>query len=164
MTEHALLTGAKEHANPLEEQMHRAAQGGNTSLVAELVEGGVDLHSRSIHSETALAEAARAGHLEIVQYLVGKGASVQVVGKDGGWTPLHWAARWGHTQTVHYLLEAGADAKAQTTDGQGTAFDVTQKEETKALLAKCWVVTKPLLRDVLVVDSHIAVRCFCQLP
>ena len=42
---------------------------------------------------------------------------VQLVGKQGGLTPLHFAARQGHTDSVKSLLAAGADINAPTGDG-----------------------------------------------
>jgi len=42
---------------------------------------------------------------------------VQLVGKQGGLTPLHFAARQGHTDSVRSLLAAGADINAPTGDG-----------------------------------------------
>ncbi len=42
---------------------------------------------------------------------------VQLVGKQGGLTPLHFAARQGHADSVKSLLAAGADLDVQTGDG-----------------------------------------------
>ncbi len=46
--------------------------------------------------------AAVSGHLDVVKYLVEKGADVKAADNDG-WTPLHWAAELGLLDVVKYL-------------------------------------------------------------
>ena len=52
--------------------------------------------------------AAGYGHFEIVQYLLGKGASIGTQEHDG-WTPLHLACEVSSYDTVRVLCENGAD-------------------------------------------------------
>jgi len=52
--------------------------------------------------------ACRNGHVEVADYLLGRGAEVDAKGYFGG-TGLHWAAINGHRQTVEFLLDRGAD-------------------------------------------------------
>eukprot|EP00899_Mesostigma_viride_P026581 jgi/Mesvir1/7107/Mv09212-RA.1 len=51
------------------------------------------------------------GHEEIVEFLLSKGARVDVANQDGN-TPLHWAALNGHLNVVNRLLQAGASPTA----------------------------------------------------
>ena len=62
---------------------------------------------------TPLDWAAARGHLEVADYLIRRGAKVNVA--DGtGWTPLHLAARAGHLDLVKLLVKHGADLEART--------------------------------------------------
>ena len=66
--------------------------------------------------ETALHKAAARGHMDIVQLLLSKGASIEA--KDTDWrTPLHCAALGGHTSTVGLLLSKGASLEVMDTHG-----------------------------------------------
>ncbi|CAM9772990.1 unnamed protein product [Scytosiphon promiscuus] len=68
----------------------------------------VDLDSTVPQSgRTALVIAARAGHVEAVQTLLGAGASSCLADKKG-WTALHFAAWKGHLRVVWELLGTGA--------------------------------------------------------
>ena len=69
---------------------------------------------------TALVEACRGGHLEVVRVLVKAGANVDVVWeeKDGVvWTLLPVAAQLGHVGIVKELIRGGANVLAPHSDG-----------------------------------------------
>jgi uncharacterized protein len=57
---------------------------------------------------TWLHVAASLGKLEIVRWLVDKGADVNAYGGTAGGAPLHRAASDGHIEVVRYLLDHGA--------------------------------------------------------
>ena len=80
-----------------------AALSGNVSVVVEMMNAGVPLHSRSEEGYTALQLAAMSNRTDVVQKLLQKGADVnkQI---DGGWTPLHYAAHWNSTNVIRVLL------------------------------------------------------------
>ncbi|MDH5682805.1 MAG: ankyrin repeat domain-containing protein, partial [Spirochaetota bacterium] len=56
------------------------------------------------------------GELEIVKYLISKGADIKVIRK-GGWTVLHSAARGGNLEIVKLLITKGADIHAKIKNG-----------------------------------------------
>jgi len=60
---------------------------------------------------TPLHNAAREGHLSVVEYLVNQKADINA--QASGWfssgTPLHLAAANGHLSVVEYLVNQGAD-------------------------------------------------------
>ncbi|KAM6262467.1 CARD- and ANK-domain containing inflammasome adapter protein-like [Porphyrio hochstetteri] len=58
-------------------------------------------------SETLLHVAATNGHLNIMEYLISKGAKTDAKDKEGR-TPLHRAAEKGHGEAVKVLLRHGA--------------------------------------------------------
>ena len=76
------------------------------------------IFSRSM--TTALTAAAREGHAEVVEALLGGGAYVDAVAADGS-TALMLAADGGHRTVVHSLLESGASIN-RLDDGSSTAL------------------------------------------
>lgn len=79
---------------------------GHTCIVRMLLEAGIEPNSSVWHETPALVEAARQGHVDIVQVLIAAGANV-----NGGFykVPLYAAAREGHLEVVRVLLDAGAN-------------------------------------------------------
>ena len=75
------------------------------------------------HLELALAWAARAGHLPVVELLLDRG--VDPAASDGdAMTALHWAAATGRMDVVDALLRRGAPLEAVNVWG-GTVLDST---------------------------------------
>ena len=68
--------------------------------------------------DAALHVASRKGNLQIVQYLLEKGANIEakVQGFNAGRTPLGLACEKGNLQIVQYLLEKGANIEAKDKD------------------------------------------------
>jgi ankyrin repeat protein len=52
--------------------------------------------------------AARNGHIDVVRFLLGKGADINCKGFFGA-PGLHWAAINGHKEMVEFLIDRGAD-------------------------------------------------------
>lgn len=61
--------------------------------------------------------AAARDHLEVVKFLVSKGARVNQA-DDGGGTALIYAVWKGYKDIVAFLLKSGADVYARTKDGR----------------------------------------------
>ena len=64
------------------------------------------------------------GHLQIVQYLIEKGANIEAEGRFYSHTPLHVACAFGHLQIVRYLIEKGADIEAKAEKQQRTPLHI----------------------------------------
>ena len=102
----ALLKDAGAATRATGQLLFRAASDGDAATVRDLVESGADLHwKRPKNHWTPLHEAAYEGHLEIVNYLVSKGADVADT-ETNGLTPLMLAAQEGRTEVVRALLDA----------------------------------------------------------
>lgn len=52
-------------------------------------------------------KAAQNGHLEVIKWLIQRGAAVDAIYGDD-WTPLFHAAYYGHLEVVEWLIEHGA--------------------------------------------------------
>lgn len=78
-------------------------------LVSDHTQAHSRLHLADHNGWQAIHEAVRAGHTEVVKYLVQMGADIGALTESGG-TPLYWAKRSlpkGHS-TIRYLEDIGA--------------------------------------------------------
>ena len=66
--------------------------------------------------ETLLHCAAYGGHLNVVEFLLERGADPNVQGDDG-WTPLHYAVSRYHVDVARVLLDHGADPTIRDNEG-----------------------------------------------
>jgi ankyrin repeat protein len=91
--------------------MFYAGIGGGSVEAAELLlEHGCDVDQES-QGTTGLHHAAMRGHLDLVAYLLEKGAQLDAVGLSvdrGGWTPLQAARERGTADVVRLLEQRGA--------------------------------------------------------
>ena len=86
----------------------RAARAGNADTVRSLLPSpNVDVNGVDDNGNTALIEAARFGHDDVVTALLIAKADVKVQ-NDQGKTALMLAAEGGHEESVRMLMQAGA--------------------------------------------------------
>uniref|UniRef100_A0A8C3HKV3 Ankyrin repeat domain-containing protein n=1 Tax=Chrysemys picta bellii TaxID=8478 RepID=A0A8C3HKV3_CHRPI len=94
----------KDHSNAV--SIFDAAAKGDLSDLAKVLKEN-DINAVNASNETLLHIAAANGHLAIIEYLINKGAKLNVKDKKGR-TPLHRAAEKGQDDAVKVLLQAGA--------------------------------------------------------
>jgi ankyrin repeat protein len=87
--------------------LQRAALADRNGMVTLLKARPLHLDFRDYDRRTALHVAASEGHLEICQFLIAKGASINRSDRWGG-SPLDDAHRHRHMDVVRYLREKGA--------------------------------------------------------
>ena len=75
------------------------------------LEHGHSIDETNENGGTCLHSASIMGSFPILQYLIEKGANIEVISEAG--TPLHIACFDGNLQTVQYLIEKGADIEAK---------------------------------------------------
>ncbi|XP_052801934.1 palmitoyltransferase ZDHHC17-like [Mya arenaria] len=95
----------------------KATQYGVFERVEELVEGGLDVNTMDQENVSLMHWAAINNRINIVRYLISKGAVIDRFGGDLNSTPLHWATRQGHLPMVVLLMSYGADPSVR--DGEG---------------------------------------------
>ncbi|PVD34087.1 hypothetical protein C0Q70_05350 [Pomacea canaliculata] len=95
----------------------RAVQYGIFPRVRELVEAGFDVNQMDHENVSLLHWAAINNRLDIVRYLISKGAIIDRIGGDLNSTAMHWATRQGHLAMVVLLMGHGADPSSF--DGEG---------------------------------------------
>lgn len=92
----------------------KAAENGNLNKIKQMCESMPEIIKTADKDEwTALLYAARFGRLDVVKYLLDKGAKIDEMDVDR-YTALHHAAAFGHKSTCEYLLKKGAKINART--------------------------------------------------
>ncbi|CAN6208917.1 unnamed protein product [Urochloa humidicola] len=94
----------------LNSPLHLAAAKGHHEIAALLLENGADVNARNIYGQTALMQACRFGHWEVVQTLLVFRCNVSKVDSLSSRTALHVAAAGGHVKCARLLLAAAAAA------------------------------------------------------
>jgi RNA polymerase sigma factor (sigma-70 family) len=107
--------------------LHLAAHYGHLNVVAALVENSAPLERSSLNSigNTAVGAAVWGNRLDVVRYLVGKGARLDARNRFGQ-SPLHRAVWRGAAEIAEFLIDAGADESARDPDGR-TPAEVAEK-------------------------------------
>jgi hypothetical protein len=120
----------------------KAASAGDTKKCADLIHKGVNVNSKSALGDTALIFASRGCHSETVQFLLSKGASVNVHGKDK-LTPLISVLDQKHSpnqlSTIRVLIDRSAQIDARDSRSQTAlmyAVDYANIEALKYLIEK----------------------------
>ena len=133
-----------------------AARRGDAAAVASLVENGTDVNARDDDGQTPLHHAVAqvklepqripdaekglpegehaftmvpVGHIEVIQYLVTKGADVNATDRMGN-TPLHHAAFVNTPDVVQFLLDNGAKADVKSSQGINAIEFAKMRQET----------------------------------
>lgn len=88
----------------LNSPLHFAAAKGHNEIVTLLLENGADVNLRNYCGQTALMQACRYGHWEVVQTLLIFRSVVTRVDYLSGRTALHFAAVGGHVRCIRLLV------------------------------------------------------------
>ena len=96
---------------PPDDAFQLAAGQGFLEIVRVFVESGVN-------PTYGLSEAAYAGHLPIVEYLLNHGADIHADNDSA----VRWAARGGHRNVIRALVERGANIRAYGDDALRQAY------------------------------------------
>ncbi|XP_035703978.1 ankyrin repeat domain-containing protein 17 isoform X5 [Folsomia candida] len=122
--------GHNHHGGPCPNN-HKGC-GGHTNAVGTQTPGAaVDKNAKALDvdsatessGETSLSIAAGQGHLEVVEFLLERNASIEHRDKKGC-TPLILAADGGHEKVVDRLISQGADVEAQSERTKDTALSL----------------------------------------
>ncbi|CAG9820616.1 unnamed protein product [Phaedon cochleariae] len=99
--------------------LHMLGFKGNLIWIKKVLEKFPDLNVDAVTDKgnTPLILATKMNHLEIIQYLHSKGASINHK-DDYGFTPLMKAASWGFTEVCEILLDHDADTGLTNKRGQ----------------------------------------------
>ena len=96
--------------------LHLAAYMGDFEKVKKCLQDGIGIDSQEDFGCTALHTAANGGNKDIVEFLIGKGATIDAKGAYYDLTPLYYAALHNYEDIADLLLAKGADANAKGKD------------------------------------------------
>lgn len=116
-----LLSGASGTA-PGDAEIAEAVMRGDTAQLRALIKQGADVNEAQADGMTALHWAASRGDVSATKMLLFAGARVDVLTRNGSYTPLHLAARGGRAEAVKALLDKGANVNAVTSSGGASAL------------------------------------------
>lgn len=105
-----------------------------TDLKALLENSNTKVDELILKKRPAILHAADYGQTEIVQYLIEKGANVNIV-DEYGICPLLAAVWESHAQTVEVLLNNGANKAVKSPEGKSLKEEATNAK-IKSLLEK----------------------------
>ena len=124
---HQVNTTGGCHVLPLGAALSR----GHLKIAQLLYEHGAEVDVQGRDNRTLLRGASSWGppaHLEIVQWLLSRGANLTVPDKQYGWTPLHAAALSGQVEISRLLLQYKADDNAQDLRGKTPLHLASERE------------------------------------
>ncbi|KAJ3285030.1 hypothetical protein HK104_009668, partial [Borealophlyctis nickersoniae] len=94
-----------------------AAEKGDLSLCAELLQRGNHVNQSDANGLTPLWVASKAGHVSVVKFLLSHGGDAKAMSNDEV-SVLHAAATQAKSEIIDLLLKAGADPLAKNKGGQ----------------------------------------------
>ena len=114
----AFVPSCKDEANEplLYSTINEAAEKGSLADVKRHLAKGEAVNAVDQAGKRPLHYAAERDHMDVVEYLIAKGAEVDVPGGREGHTPLMNAADNHHMKVVDYLIAKGADLNAKGAD------------------------------------------------
>ncbi|CVL06124.1 uncharacterized protein FMAN_03889 [Fusarium mangiferae] len=112
--------------------LHLAAKEGHADIVQRLIDTGVDINAKDVHSRTALYLATWGGHGDVVRCLLEALADPRISNAHGA-TALHCAAKRGHELIVSELLSKDIDINAVDKVGLTALDEAIRKQNTKVI-------------------------------
>ncbi|XP_069792433.1 CARD- and ANK-domain containing inflammasome adapter protein [Narcine bancroftii] len=118
-------------------ELHHIVASGDLSRLGKAI-GHSDINGINASNETLLHVAAAHGHVNIIEYLLNRGAKLEVRDNKGQ-SPLHRAGEKGHTAAAKVLLRAGAHLYALDAETRTPMHLATQNN--------CFAIVKLLLKE-----------------
>ena len=102
--------------NTIVDDIYFMMRGINSDMLLSTLEQLTDLEKTDRDGRTVLINAAFCGRMDVVQWLISRGANVNASDRNG-FTALHAAVQEQNLLMVEYLLSVGANIHAQNTHG-----------------------------------------------
>ena len=124
--------GAKVHFEPMVELMDSVVNNDKAAIKKILQSNKIGINDRDKLGYTMLHYAACHNHLDLIKYLVSKGANVNSL-DFADWSPLHLAAIAENYKACKLLLDLGANFECPN-DEYNLPIDLTDSDAIKKLL------------------------------
>lgn len=122
---------------------------GETEIVRQLINQGMDINAVDPDGYSALHRAASKGQNDIIKKILSSGAKVNIKNRLGE-TPLYLAAQAGHVKTLKLLVNAGADTSLLTQNKKSALLAaITGQHKSSALLLSKGKLNKLSLHQAL---------------
>ncbi len=108
--------------------LYKACYDGSLDIATVLVDAGADINLKSTEGFAPLCVAVQNKHKHIVEYLLTKGAIVDVKCGDRKWSPLVKACYDGLLDIANVLVDAGADLNQKTREGYSLLYIAVQNK------------------------------------
>nr|GMC61969.1 E3 ubiquitin-protein ligase XBAT33 [Ipomoea batatas] len=116
----------------LNSPLHFAAAKGHNEIVALLLENGADVNSKNYCGQTALMQACRYGHWEVVQTLLLFRCNVTRADYLSGRTALHFAAVNGHVRCIRLVVADFVPSSSYESVHAETIADRSESSHSKS--------------------------------
>ena len=114
-------------ARDKDQALRMAAEDGDLEEMSRLLEEGSQINAKvGDYETTVLMEVSVRGNVEVMKFLIEKGANVNLSDKDG-WTAIMGAVVQGHLESVKLLLSHGAEVNAKNDNNQTALMMATEK-------------------------------------
>lgn len=134
--------------------IHELALTGNTEKIAILLDKDSSLLNQvDAYNQTAFLLACAYGHLELLKYLINKGAKTDATTyceteqKYNGYSAVHWAAENGRTSVIACLIENGIDTNVLIKITQCHCIHIASKNG-RLDIVKLLLKNKPTLLNI----------------
>merc|ERR1712137_312339 len=99
---HVQNTSVAEITETDSNALHYACVLGDLTIIKLLLQNGFDINERNVYGESPLHWATRQSSIEVLHFLLARGAKVTVDADDN--SPLHWAAERDDVEVVKELV------------------------------------------------------------
>ena len=121
-----------------ETDAHVHAENGDLDDLKQALRDGDEIDGKDQDGMTPLMRATKAGHFEVVEWLLANGAHYDIRDNEG-WTAFFWAVEKGHKRLTEYLL------KVVPEDDRSEFVKNVDARGLNAVHLACWQGHKHLL-------------------
>ena len=120
-----------EYFKIVDKDLLRAITNNDLSFVINNMSRVVDIDERIFSGNTPLIEAVNSKSWDVVQYLIGAGANVNLPNREGSY-PIHFAATNLDTISLTFLINANVDCDVKDKDITALEYSILENKNTES--------------------------------
>ena len=122
---------------------------GDRRLIANAIEEGIDVNSKTKDGRTAMHLCARIGNVHVLKFLIVKCGGNANARDSGGFTPAHYACRYGRLNVVKMLIEKElANFQNRSYLTREIPYDCAKYNGHKDIVDYLWELSKRQVRHM----------------